>query len=113
MLNVGQVPHSRISSTPTGSTRTTAVAEAHVGTGSDIQPMTACMMATWAAFARNGDPNNPTLPEWKPYTDADRHTMILNFDSRLAVDPGGEAQVALEELPYFGYSHSIEAFAKE
>lgn len=92
---------------------TTTEAAAHVGTGSDIHPMTACMMATWAAFARHGDPSNPTLPAWKPYTDADRHTMILNVESRLAVDPGGEARAALAELPFFGYGHSIDAFAKE
>ena len=29
---------------------TTAAAEAQAGTGSDIAPLTACMMATWAAF---------------------------------------------------------------
>jgi para-nitrobenzyl esterase len=92
---------------------TTTEAAAHVGTGSDIAPMTACMMATWAAFARQGEPNNPTLPAWQPYTDADRQTMILNLESRLAVDPGGEARAALAGLPYFGYSHSIDAFTKE
>jgi para-nitrobenzyl esterase len=91
---------------------TTTEAAACIGTSSDIQPITTCMMATWAAFARHGDPNNPTLPEWQPYTEVDRYTMILNVESRLAADPGGEARAALEGLPYFGYSHSIDAFAK-
>jgi para-nitrobenzyl esterase len=92
---------------------TTTAAEAHVGTGSDIRPMTDCMMATWASFARNGDPNSPTVPDWKPFTDSDRQTMVLNVESQLAIDPGGQARSALEKLPYFGYSHSLKAFVKD
>ena len=91
---------------------TTAAAAAHVGTGSDIRPMTECMMTTWASFARNGDPNNPMVPDWKPFKDSDRQTMVLNVESHLAIDPGGQARSALEELPYFGYSHSLNAFVK-
>ena len=91
---------------------TTAVAAGNVGTSSDIQPMTDCMMATWASFARNGDPNNSTVPDWKPYVEFDRQTMVLNVESRLASDPGGQARSALEELPYFGYGHSLRAFVK-
>lgn len=89
---------------------TTSAAEAHVGSGSDIQPMTECMMATWASFARHGDPANPTVPEWTPYNESDRRTMVLNVESELVVDPGGQARAALDELPYYGYSHSIGAF---
>ena len=82
---------------------TTAAAAAQLGTGSDIGPMTRVMMATWAAFARHGNPDNPTLPEWKPFKDNDRQTMVLNVESRLAIDPGAEARAALSSLPYFGY----------
>lgn len=92
---------------------TTAAAEAHVGNGSDIQPMTECMMTTWASFARHGDPNNATVPDWKPYTESDRQTMVLNVNSQLVVDPGGQARAALEDLPSYGYSYSIEAYVKD
>lgn len=89
---------------------TTSAAEAHIGRGSDIQPMTECMMGTWASFARHGDPTNPTVPEWTPFKESDRRTMVLNVESELVVDPGGSARAALDELPYYGYSHSIGTF---
>jgi para-nitrobenzyl esterase len=54
----------------------------------DIRPMSARMMASWASsFARNGDPNNPTVPDCKPFKDADRQIMVLNVHSRLIGDP--------------------------
>ena len=89
---------------------TTAAAAAQLGTGSDIEPMTRVMMASWAAFARHGNPDNPTLPEWKPFKDDDRQTMVLNVESRLALDPGAEARAALSSLPYFGYNYSNKKF---
>jgi para-nitrobenzyl esterase len=69
-------------------------------------------MATWATFARQGDPNNATVPLWKPFKENDRQTMVLNVESQLAVDPGAQARAVLEDLPPYGYSYSIEAFVK-
>ena len=92
---------------------TTDAAVAQVGTGDDLQPMTRRMMATWTAFARTGNPNNPTIPHWEPYTEQDRQTMILKMDSQLAKDPGGEARASLEGLPYYEYSISRAAFVKD
>ena len=92
---------------------TTDVASPHVGTGSDIGPMTDLMMASWAAFARTGDPNNPALPSWRPFADPDRPIMVLNGASRLLPDPGGEARRALDELPYFTYGYAIDAFCRD
>ena len=92
---------------------TTAAAKALVGTGSDLQRVTEVMMASWASFARHGNPNNPTVPAWKPFTDADRQTMVLNAESQLLSDPGGQARAALDGLPYYEYSNSREAFASD
>jgi para-nitrobenzyl esterase len=91
---------------------TTAAAEAHVGRGPDMEPMTESMMVTWASFARAGNPNNPRVPAGKPFKVSDRQTMVLNVESRPAVDPGGQARAALEGLPHFDYGHSIESFVK-
>ena len=75
-----------------------------VGTGADIAPLTRQMMATWAAFAHTGDPNNPLLPHWPRYDHERRTTMLLDRDSRVASNPGGEARAALAALPYYEYS---------
>jgi para-nitrobenzyl esterase len=92
---------------------TTEEAKHNVGEGADIAPLTRIMQASWAAFARTGNPNNPAAPEWKPYSDADRQMMVFNTPSRLARDPGGEGRSALDVLPYFGYGHSIPAFCHD
>lgn len=48
--------------------------------------------ATWAAFARNGNPNNPGLPNWPAYSNGERATMILDRESRVVNDYGSEAR---------------------
>ncbi|MEA3116635.1 MAG: para-nitrobenzyl esterase [Caballeronia sp.] len=75
-----------------------------VGTGEDIALLTRQMMATWAAFAHFGDPNNPLLPHWPRYEHERRATMLLDRDSRVASDPGGAARAALASLPLYEYS---------
>jgi para-nitrobenzyl esterase len=51
---------------------------------------------TWIAFARNGSPNNPAIPTWPAYTNADRATMILDTSCRVAHDPDREAPPAVD-----------------
>ena len=36
------------------------------------------MSATWAAFARSGNPENPSIPHWPSYAPSDRATLILD-----------------------------------
>lgn len=83
---------------------TTEIARGLVGTGPDIPILTRMMMATWTAFARTGNPNNPTLPDWPTYNAAGRQTMVLDVASRVESNPNGQARKALESLPYFEYS---------
>ncbi len=49
----------------------------------------------WLAFAKGGNPAAPGLPEWRPYTPADRATMVLDTPCRLAVDPVPELRTVL------------------
>jgi para-nitrobenzyl esterase len=91
---------------------TTKASAAQSGTGADLQPMTERMQATWASFARHGDPNNSTIPHWAPFKDPDRQTMVLKMDSELVKNPGGTARASLEGLPYYEYSISRTAFVK-
>jgi para-nitrobenzyl esterase len=45
------------------------------------------MANTWIAFARTGDPNNASIPEWKPYDLVQRPTMMFDVPSHLDNDP--------------------------
>ncbi|MDE2198380.1 MAG: carboxylesterase/lipase family protein [Rhodospirillales bacterium] len=92
---------------------TTDAARSAIGEGHDIVPMTRRMMATWCAFARTGNSSNPTVPAWTPYSEAQRHTMVLNLDSRLEDDPGGAARAALDGEAWFGYGHALIDFCRD
>jgi para-nitrobenzyl esterase len=86
---------------------TTEAAAGLVGAGPDLAPLTKTVMAAWVAFARTGNPSNPALPPWPRYEGAGRSTMMLDMDSKVASDPGGEARRALDGLPVFEYSMPI------
>ncbi len=55
--------------------------------------LAARVSAAWAAFARNGSPDHPSIPPWPAYTPAERATMILDADCRVARDPDREARL--------------------
>ena len=89
---------------------TTDVARGLVGDGPDIPVLTKMMMATWTAFARTGNPNNPTLPDWPSYDPAAKQTMVLDVASRVESNPGGQVRAALDALPYYEYSKPMNYF---
>ncbi len=74
----------------TWSTFTRATPEAHA--------LAAKVSATWAAFARTGNPNTGDLPEWEPYTVSGRKTMLINNESALVGDPRREERELWDEL---------------
>lgn len=55
---------------------------------------------TWYSFAKNGNPNNEMISEWKPYDRTARSTMVIGKDcSWTAVnDPRSEDRKILERL---------------
>jgi para-nitrobenzyl esterase len=69
--------------------------QAIVGTGADRQPLADRMSTAWVAFARSGNPDHPGLPRWEPFTAAERATMMLGHECRLARDPYHDERVAL------------------
>jgi para-nitrobenzyl esterase len=54
--------------------------------------------AAWAAFARRGDPNTPTLPHWPAYSAASRDTMLFNDECRVVADPDRGPRLAMEDV---------------
>jgi para-nitrobenzyl esterase len=83
---------------------TTDTAPALVGTGPNLAKLTRETMARWTSFSRTGVPTAPGGPKWTRYDAAGRSTMMLDLESHLASNPGGEARQALDDLPYFEYS---------
>ncbi len=70
-----------------------------VGTGPEIQPLADKVSATWVAFARTGNPNNPNIPHWPPYNAADRSTMVIDNQWKVVKDLNREERLAMEKLP--------------
>ena len=83
---------------------TTEAASVLVGSGPDIPKMVRETMSRWASFAHNGVPSAPGGLKWARYDTVGRSTMMLDLESHLEHNPGGEARQALNELPYFEYS---------
>ena len=52
-------------------------------------------MNTWVAFCKTGNPNNPSIPEWKPYAAGDHVSM------RLGENPGMAALPYEEQIRYY------------
>jgi para-nitrobenzyl esterase len=71
------------------------------GTGPERYALMERMMDAWIAFARTGSPNHKGLPEWKPYSAAERPTMIFDNECRLANDPRREDRLAFEKYPAY------------
>ncbi|MDI6857409.1 MAG: carboxylesterase/lipase family protein [Dehalococcoidia bacterium] len=72
------------------------------GSRQDKYELCDIMSRTWRAFARSGDPNNPSIPHWEPYTAANRATMIFDVPCRVETDPYREELDAWEGVPLRG-----------
>ena len=56
----------------------------------EAQALADRMSATWAAFARTGDPNHAGLPNWPAYSADVRPSMIFDIETRVENDPRSE-----------------------
>ena len=73
------------------------------GTGSRQQrSLWAAFAASWVAFAKTGNPNNPKIPNWAPYDMTKRATMIFDTDTRVENDPRGDIRKFWEQMPPSG-----------
>lgn len=70
------------------------------GGGADTFPLAEHVSDTWIAFARTGSPNSKNLPDWPPYSAADREVMIINTKSSVEKDPDRVAREAIEKFAF-------------
>jgi para-nitrobenzyl esterase len=68
------------------------------GGGPDAQALADTMSSVWAAFARTGQPDHPSIPPWPAY-DADRRaTLVLDTACRIDNDPRGEERRLWQDI---------------
>lgn len=56
------------------------------------------MSGVWAAFARNGVPDHPSIPHWPAYRVPERATLILDTTCRVDNDPRGETRALWQDI---------------
>jgi para-nitrobenzyl esterase len=74
------------------------VAASMTGAGQERYALADKISTAFATFARTGDPNHAGLPRWPAFTSAERPTMLLDDECRVANDPHREERVALAEV---------------
>jgi para-nitrobenzyl esterase len=65
----------------------------------ETDAMAEAMSESWLAFARTGDPNNPAVPDWRPYDLDRRMVMLFDTPSRVEEDPHRAERLAMEAYP--------------
>jgi para-nitrobenzyl esterase len=83
----------------------TEAAVASVGNGPEVAALTRTVQSIWTNFARSGNLQSTTIPEWPKYQSQTKPAMMMiNLESRLAQDPGGAARQAIARLPAYEYA---------
>jgi para-nitrobenzyl esterase len=70
------------------------------GSAPDAVAMHGRLADTFIAFARTGNPNNPSIPAWEPYTLPRRQTLVLDNTTRLEDDPRGAERELFNKVPF-------------
>jgi para-nitrobenzyl esterase len=74
------------------------VAAAVIGSGPEQDALANIMSTAWASFARTGNPSHSGMPQWRPFTNTERATMLLNPEPELVNDPRGEEMRLINSL---------------
>ena len=72
------------------------------GEGEEQQRVANIMADTWIAFARNGNPNNPSIPEWPSYDVESRPVMVLDESPELVNDARGAQRRLFDDSEAYG-----------
>ena len=71
--------------------------ESMSGVGEEQQRVADIMADTWIAFARNGSPSNPAIPEWPAYDTQQRPVMVLDATPELVYDARAGQRALLDD----------------
>ena len=74
------------------------IAGSMTGAGNERYALAHRMSAAWAAFARNGDPNHPDLPNWPAFNPTTRPVMVLDNQCKVLNDPDHDERLALASM---------------
>lgn len=74
----------------------------YIGSEIPVHKVGQRMRTYWGAFARTGSPNAEGLKEWRPYTENERNTMVINNEDKLIPD----AEVIVRKR-YEGYERVL------
>ena len=64
------------------------------------QKLADMMQDSWIAFAKTGNPNNKSVPDWPAYNTQTRATMIFNVNPSVQNDPYGEDRRVWYAIPF-------------
>ena len=64
----------------------------------EAHALAATISASWAAFARTGNPGTSALPNWPAYSADSRHTLLFNNQCTLAKDPDSAPRQIMEKV---------------
>ena len=70
------------------------------GSAPDAVAMHELLADAFIAFARTGNPNTSSLPNWQPYELPRRQTMVFDTISRLVDDPRGAERELFNKVPF-------------
>jgi para-nitrobenzyl esterase len=79
-----------------------AKSESMSGVGEEQQRVADIMADTWIAFARTGNPNNPSIPEWPAYDTEARPVMVFDTEPELVNDARGAQRALLNDSDAYG-----------
>jgi para-nitrobenzyl esterase len=78
-----------------------ARSDSMVGHGDQQRALAEQMSSAWLAFARTGNPNGKSSPQWPPYRLPERATMVFDAKSRIVDDFRGDERQLLASLPVY------------
>jgi para-nitrobenzyl esterase len=81
-----------------------AKSESVVGGGDQPRALAEQMSSAWLAFAKTGNPNNKTSPQWAQFRAPERTTMVFDVKSRTVNDFRGDERRLLTSLPTYRVS---------